>query len=105
MSKALIQSIRTRDWYTANRLVTQTIAEKLSIALDRERRTLTENLIAEASAMPVNWQKGWQWPWQIGGGGSETPYIENGRWKLYVFNAQERKHYVYDFDSDMFEDA
>ena len=100
----LLDAIKTKNWHTANRLVANLLEAKLSEAFDRERRLLGQALLEmNADPMPVNWNKGWQWPWQIGGGGSETPYLVNGKWKLYVWNAKERKHYVYDFASDTFE--
>lgn len=55
------------------------------------------------SAFPANWDKGWQWPLQIGAGGKEEPYLKDGKWKLRVWDAKERKHYIYDFDTDTLE--
>jgi len=52
---------------------------------------------------PTNWDKGWQWPLQIGAGGKEEPYLKDGKWKLRVWDAKERKHYIYDFDTDTLE--
>jgi hypothetical protein len=50
---------------------------------------------------PTNWDKGWQWPLQIGAGGKEEPYLKDGKWKLRVWDAKAQKHYIYDFASDM----
>jgi hypothetical protein len=51
---------------------------------------------------PSDWNKGFDWPWQIGAGGKETPYLKDGKWKLYVWNAKEKKHYEYDYSSDSY---
>lgn len=57
---------------------------------------------AETPHLPSDWAKGFEWPWMIGGGGSETPYLKNGKWKLYIWNAKTKKHYEYDFADDIF---
>lgn len=55
------------------------------------------------SQPPDSWRSGWMYPWVIGGGGKEEPYLKNGKWVLYVWNAKEKKHYLYDFASDTFD--
>lgn len=57
-----------------------------------------------ADPMPVNWANGFQYPWRIGAGGTERPFLQNGAWKLRVWNAEDGKHYLYDYGTDMFED-
>lgn len=52
---------------------------------------------------PTNWDKGFQYPIRIGGGGSETPFRKNGTWYLRVWDAKANKHYNYNYDTDMME--
>ena len=49
-----------------------------------------------------DWRSGWQHPWQIGCGGNETPCKVNGKWYIYVWNADEKKNYYYSFSDDVF---
>lgn len=98
----LLEAIRRRDYLLANKLVTELFQQKVSEAFDRERVTVLNE--AEAPPMPVGWDKGWTYPYRIGAGGKETPYLKDGKWKLYVYNMKTGKHEVYDFASDMFEE-
>jgi hypothetical protein len=52
---------------------------------------------------PTNWDKGFQYPIRIGGGGSETPFLKNGTWYLRVWDAKANKHYNYNYSTDMME--
>jgi hypothetical protein len=45
---------------------------------------------------------GFQFPWAVGCGGSETPFTKDGKRYLYVWNCQDRKHYYYCYDTDIF---
>jgi hypothetical protein len=45
---------------------------------------------------------GFTFPWSIGAGGSETPFMRNRRWYLYVWNVVEKAHYYYDYAADTF---
>lgn len=61
-------------------------------------------LLKEATSdFPTNWNVGFQSPYSIGGGGSETPFLKDGKWKLRVYNSQDQKHYLYDYGTDMFD--
>jgi hypothetical protein len=57
----------------------------------------------ENSEMPVGWNKGFQYPLQIGAGGKETPFQKNGQWFIRVWDAKDKKHYIYNYTTDMLE--
>lgn len=60
------------------------------------------NKITEASAPPSNWATGFEAPYQIAGGGKETPFLKNGKWYLYVFNKKTGKHEYYSYSDDLY---
>jgi hypothetical protein len=43
-----------------------------------------------------------QAPWHVGCGGNEVPFLFNGKKYIYVWNSEERAHYYYCFDDDIF---
>lgn len=45
---------------------------------------------------------GFQFPWRVGCGGAEVPFTREGKRYIYVWNAVERAHYYYCFDTDIF---
>lgn len=53
--------------------------------------------------LPTNWSTGFTFPFRIGAGGTETPYLKNGQWHLRLWNAKDRKHYVYNYSTDTME--
>ena len=80
----------------------QRIKEHTNISTSLARKAL--DIINEATyEPPAGWDKGFQHPYRIGGGGTERPFLKNGKWKLRVWNVQDKKHYIYDFDTDMFD--
>lgn len=101
----IVDAIRRQDFATANKLVTQLLQQKVFEVFDAERHAVFSEGASTFSAppKPENWDKGWTHPWRIGGGGKETPYLKNGKWKLYVWNVSTGKHAEYDFASDSFE--
>lgn len=56
-----------------------------------------------ATELPTNWSTGFAHPFHIGAGGTETPFLKNGQWHLRLWNVVDRKHYVYNFTTDMME--
>ena len=59
-------------------------------------------LSKEKMQPPANWDKGFEFPYQIGAGGKETPYIKDGKWCIRIWNAKDKKHYIYSYSDDMF---
>lgn len=57
---------------------------------------------ATATPFPSGWDKGWSYPYRIGAGGSERPFIKDGRWYLHVWNQETSKKEVYSFYDDVF---
>ena len=55
------------------------------------------------TTFPTNWHIGFTFPYRIGAGGTEVPYLMNGQWHIRLWNAVERKHYVYNYSTDMME--
>jgi hypothetical protein len=53
--------------------------------------------------LPINWQEGFSWPYRIAADGNETPYLENGQWKLRVWDSVKKKHLTYNYSTDIFE--
>ena len=53
---------------------------------------------------PTNWDKGFDWPYVIAGGGSEIPFRnpQNNHWMIYVWNAVKHQHGYYDYNEDIF---
>jgi hypothetical protein len=51
---------------------------------------------------PINWDAGFEYPWVIACGGSETPFQIKGKWYLYMRNMRDYKNYYYSYDSDTF---
>jgi hypothetical protein len=106
----IITAIRTKDYASANEGVSQLLQQKMADRLAQERRTLGESLLREysvviggAPTLPANWKDGFDYPYAIGAGGSETPFLRGNQWYLRVYNTLERKHYLYNFQNDMFE--
>lgn len=85
-------------WKNSSSVNRQAICEKCFKKAVNEGYTTST-----APPKPENWDKGWSHPWRIGGGGKETPYLKNNKWKLYVWNSVTDKHAEYDFASDTFE--
>lgn len=59
-------------------------------------------LIKEHTEMPIDWDKGFDYPYRIGCNGTETPYTKNGKWFLYVYNVKDKQHYVYSYSDDRY---
>ena len=55
-----------------------------------------------APALPANWRTGFHWPIVIGGGGTEEPFLKDGKWFLYCYDHKEKCHKFYDFAADIF---
>lgn len=43
-----------------------------------------------------------QYPWRVGCGGTEVPFVREGKRYIYVWNMEEKAHYYYCFDLDLF---
>lgn len=50
---------------------------------------------------PSNWNKGFQHPIQIAGGGTEEPFLKDGKWHVRVFDAEKKKHFIYSYADDV----
>jgi len=46
---------------------------------------------------------GFDYPWVIGSGGKERPFLKKSIWYLRVFNLENRKYYLYNYDTDLYE--
>lgn len=46
--------------------------------------------------------KTFSWPFVVGCGGTEEPFLFGGKKYLYCFNMHDKKHYYYSFSDDMF---
>lgn len=57
----------------------------------------------QPAILPTNWRAGFNGRYQVGCGGKETPYIENGQWKLLVWDSVKNRHLIYNYSSDVFE--
>lgn len=57
---------------------------------------------ATGTGFPGGWDKGWTYPYRIGGGGSERPFLKDGRWYLVVWNQETSKKEIYSFYDDVF---
>lgn len=55
-----------------------------------------------ASLYPTNWDKGFDAGWGVGNGGTEQPFLYNGKWFLYVYNRRTGKHAYYSYKDDMY---
>lgn len=51
---------------------------------------------------PSNWNKGFQYPIEIAGGGTEEPFLQNGKWHVRVFDKEKKKHFLYSYADDAF---
>lgn len=60
---------------------------------------------ANVPGAPANWAAGFSREWQVGAGGTEVPFVYNGKWFLYVWNTITRKHAYYSYADDTFVDA
>jgi hypothetical protein len=58
---------------------------------------------AKPATLPANWRAGFNGRYQPACGGKETPYIENGQWKLMVWDGAEQCYYIYNYSTDIFE--
>lgn len=56
---------------------------------------------------PTDWDKGFNGSdgWQIGAGGTERPFVKNGKWYLYCWNFKTKKHAYYSYKDDTFVDS
>lgn len=97
--RPIISAIRAKDFATANEIFARTMQTKVARRLAEERKHILKEDVPGA---PVGWKKGHEWPWCIGGGGKETPFIKNGKWYLYMWNAKLKKNFYYDFSKDMY---
>lgn len=66
------------------------------------RQSRAHILNFEVPGAPANWHTGFSYPYQIGAGGTETPFIKEGKWYLRVWNCKDRKHYIYSYSDDLF---
>lgn len=57
---------------------------------------------ATGTGFPNGWERGWTYPYKIGGGGTERPFVKDGRWYLLVYNQETSKREVYSFYDDVF---
>lgn len=101
----ILNALKSRDFHSATEGVGQVLQRKMQERLALERKSVMSEgsytISTSTPPMPTNWRKGFQWPLQIGAGGTEEPFLQNGRWVLRVFDAKARKHYLYDFSTDM----
>lgn len=56
-------------------------------------------------SFPANWTAGFQGDLQVGANGTERPFLAHGRWKLRVFERSTGKHFLYDYSTDLLEEA
>jgi hypothetical protein len=56
----------------------------------------------ERNVPPSDWDKGFEFPMQIGSGGKEIPFKKNGKWYLYVWDSKNKKHFYYCYDDDIY---
>jgi hypothetical protein len=54
----------------------------------------------ESPSLPSNWQAGHIAPYRLYQ--SESPFLINGRWFLYVFDESVRDNAVYSFSEDIY---
>jgi hypothetical protein len=55
------------------------------------------------NGFPTNWQNGFHFPFRIGAGGCETPFLKDGKWHIRLWNAVDRLHYIYCYATDIME--
>lgn len=53
---------------------------------------------------PTGWDRGWTDGWQVGAGGTETPFLREGEWWLRVWNRRTRQYALYRFRTDTLEE-
>lgn len=58
-------------------------------------------VIKESSDYPLNWDKGFSGEIRIGSNGQEVPFKHTGKWYIYIWNTEEKKHGFYCYDDDM----
>jgi hypothetical protein len=56
----------------------------------------------ETDPFPTNWDRGFQYPYRVGAGGTERPFLRRGEWVLRVWNAKDRRHELYHYRTDLF---
>jgi len=57
---------------------------------------MNKNIVSGPGLLP-----GFVWPLQVACGGKEVPFTVNNQRFIYVWDAGERKHYYYCFDTDI----
>jgi hypothetical protein len=111
-------SFRAGDITAANKSIADVLKDKVRQRIAEERCAIngelledekrfkqifpTEKKTGQEALWPTNWDKAFTYPYRIGGGGSETPFQKNGKWYLYVWNAKDGKHYIYDYSADAY---
>ena len=99
----ILNALRIKDYTTASKHVAKMLEQKMSACLAVEKKNVGHTLIKEAgNIFPAGWDTGWEFPYSIGGGGSERPFLKDGKWNIRVYNKQTGKHETYSYSDDIF---
>lgn len=68
------------------------------------RAYLKSRLLKEGmeNTYPSSWNKAFQHPIEIAGGGTEEPFLKNGKWHIRVYDKEKKKHFIYSYADDVF---
>jgi hypothetical protein len=67
-------------------------------SLTKKKRRENNNM----EQYPKDWDTIFTYPYDIGCGGSEKPFLKNKKWYLNVLNLKDHKRYTYDYEENIY---